>query len=647
MSESLSRRELLAAAAALAAVSPFAPACRPKPGALSLPGEGLPDPQRLAALEAAREAYRYDYAKPNLRGVALCDTLPPTETPSAAWVERVVETLTRLGENNARTMGAPPPDPAALTARMMTPGANPAAVASEIAVGAVSMQEGRAERLADFKAQFAALPEPPDAQRIHDDADFARLRLAGPNPCWIRQVSPRDGLPEDFGVTAELARAGLAEGDELGAALSEGRLFLCSYRELLEVETGSARPPDEVKLDYDKDPEAWDAAYAKRERAYRERGRPKTRIAPLALFAVPPGGGALRPVAIQALPNGTDGQSYPVFTPADGVAWRRAKSMVNAADATVYELTTHLALTHLVQEAFALAMHNGLAPMHPLNALLLPHFEGTMLINNAADATLVDSDSPVDRMLLPTMGGGIRIAAKALKAFHVRDAALPRQLELRGVADPALITDYPYRDDGLLVWDSLRAWVAAYVGRYYSADAVVAGDAELQDFVTQIGLYKQEVGGRLVGGGLSGVGPVRSVDALVELVTGIVFNGSAQHAAVNFPQAGPLLYAPRMPLAMYGPLPSHEDEEDAWLAQLPDLSLSRLQATVTFLLGATRHTELGRYAEGTFKDAEVRAALSQLQGRLADVEATIDERNGARRSYPYLKPSLIPQSINI
>jgi arachidonate 15-lipoxygenase len=651
MSSSLSRRELIQAMAALAAVGPTAAGCgsRQALGGLSLPGSGLPEPERLAMLEAAREAYRYDYNKANLRGLAMCERLPPTEAPAQAWVERMVEVLVQLGENDASTRGAPAPDPKALLERLSRPGVNPAAVAFDEAARAEegAKTEGQASALKDFDAQFGAVPKPAVAGRFRDDSEFARMRLAGPNPVVLRQVAPKDGLPDDFGVTEELARVGLAEGDSLKGALAEGRLFMCSYRELLGVEPGAHPGPPELELNYAADNKAWDAAYAARERAYREGGRQKLRIAPLALFAVPPGGGALRPVAIQALPNGVEGKTYPTFTPADGVAWLRAKTLVNTADASMHEVTTHLALTHMVQEAFALAMHNCLAIVHPLHALLAPHFEGTFLINNAADLTLVDSGSPVDQLLLPTMGGSIKLGADSLKAFHFQNAALPTQLKLRGVADAALITDYPYRDDGLLVWGATERWVSRYVNHHYADDSAVVSDHELQAFATQVGQYKQNEGGRLVGGGVRGVGPVRDRAELTALLTGIIFNGSAQHAAVNFPQGGPLCYTPNMPLSAYGPLPEPGDTQEAWLAQLPSLDLSRLQLRVTWLLGATRYTQLGRYRAGAFEGGEVQAALSQHQGELADIEATIDERNKVRVDYPFLKPSLIPQSINI
>lgn len=644
MPHDLSRRRLLAAVSALAGTVPFASACSQK-RILSLPAAMQPTTERIDSLAAAREAYQYSYDKPNIRGLAMCASLPPSELPSLEWVTKVAAVLSELANNEAQARAVNIGSPSALVSRLTQEDGNPAAAALDTVFALAQTNEGLGAQLQDFDKQFSTISLPSSARSFREDREFARMRLAGPNPMVIRQVSER--LPDDLSVTESHARAGLTEGDSLEAALAEGRLFLCSYRELLSVEPGSEPVPPQLSLRYEDDPAAWDQAYAAREAAYASMGRRKTRVAPMALFAVPPGGGELAPVAIQLLPDGTDGQRWPVFTPADGVAWLRAKSLVNTADGTMHEVGTHLGRTHMVQEAFCLAMHNCLAPAHPLHHLLAPHFKGTMLINSAADRSLVSSGKAVDQLLLPTIGGSIALTGQSLQTFDFGSAMLLRELEQRGVHDPDLITNYPYRDDGKLVWAALSRWTRDYVDIYYATDALVQSDTELQAFVRQVGQYKAQEDGRLVGGGIQGVQPVKTKAGLAELLAQIIFTGSAQHAAVNFPQSGPMLYTPNFPLAAFGKLPAPEDSLSDYINQLPSLDTARLQLVVCWLLGQVHHTELGLYDTMYFTNPVTRAALSRFQGTLADVEATIEERNRSRPHYPYLLPSQIPQSINI
>jgi arachidonate 15-lipoxygenase len=66
------------------------------------------------------------------------------------------------------------------------------------------------------------------------------------------------------------------------------------------------------------------------------------------------------------------------------------------------------------------------------------------------------------------------------------------------------------------------------------------------------------------------------------------------------------------------------------------------------LLGETYYTQLGWYAPFAFDDPRVVPGLLRFQERLRGIESEIDRRNTTRRApYAYLKPSLIPQSINI
>lgn len=612
---------------------------------------------RSSELAAAQKTYRYAYDKANIRGLAMAESLPTADKPTPEWLAGIAEVSLRIVHNNAQLNGVPGPTAARGLAATIHEGGLQAAVKriqQDIELGT---KRGRVSGVADYAALFREWPLAAEAHDYASDATFARMRVAGLNPCWLRRLAPAGGLPEDFGVTDAHYQAALPGQGTLAAALAEGRLFLCEYRELCALTPGSVPVPSGIEIDYTQNPSAWDAAYRAREAAYGQGAPSKALVAPLALFAVPPGQRELAPVAIQLFPNGYKGQRYPVLTPRDGTDWLIAKACVQAADATVHETISHLGRTHLVQEAFCLAMHNCLSRRHPLHHLLAPHFEGTLSINQAAEQSLVSAGSSVDQLLLPTIGGSIQLAAQAVRQLDFNACAFPAELSGRGVADEQVLPYYPYRDDGRLIWQAIERWVGSYIQHYYPSDAEVAADSELQLFVRQVGEYQaQDAAGRLVGGGLRGVGEdgarVRTRSYLTRLTTQIIWNSSAQHAAVNFPQADLMTYAPLYPLALIAPvLATRPASEADYLQSLPFQESARMQLFIGKLLGGLYYTRLGRYPKaplaGGYFEEPVRKLEQAFQNELTAVEHTIQERNRTRPAYHHLLPSTIPQSINI
>lgn len=628
------------------------------PRVLSLPQDDPDASGRSRELERARNAYRYTYEKPNIRGLALCQSIPEEDNPSLSWRAGLAAVTARLASNAAQEAGLPgAPQLAAVTEAVKRDGLE--ASLNQLRDMLVrGTGDRRIGRLADYASLFHSFPVPPECGEFFLDSTFARARVAGPNPGWLRRLTPKEGLPPDFAVTEAHFSASGSQGDSLEAALAEGRLFLCEYRELLAAHAGCVPVPPAITVDYAKDPAAWDAAYRDREARYAQGPKPKALVAPLALFVLRRGQRQLTPVAIQLFPTGHCGQRYPVFTPRDGLAWTAAKGCVMAADGTVHQVISHLGRTHLVQEAFYLAIRNNLSPRHPLHRLLVPHFAGTLSINASADRVLVSPAGFVDQLLLTTIGDAIQLSGKAVRQTDFNATIFPKELKARGLDSPDALPEYPYRDDGLLVWKALSDWVTDYVQLYYGDDAAVTADVELQGLVRQVGQYQErDSAGHLCGGGLRGVGEggpqVHTRGYLIELLTQIIWNGSAQHAAVNFPQADGMTFVPHYPLAQRAPVPMHTDfGEDEYLSLLPDYEAAHVQLFILKLLGEHHDGRLGHYPRGPAgvshfgigRAAECEAAF---QRALESVESQIQQRNRGRMPYRYLLPSQIPQSINI
>jgi arachidonate 15-lipoxygenase len=467
-----------------------------------------------------------------------------------------------------------------------------------------------------YRKLFATFAVPGIAYEFVSDEIFAHLRVAGPNPMLIKGIT---AIPANFGLTEE-QYAAVVTGDTLSVALAAGRVFLCDYAVLEVLEPGT-----------------WNDI-------------PKYPVHPMALFAVPPQGSRLVPVAIQC---GQDFTQYPIFTPAplagNRWGWEMAKSIVQVADGNWHELLAHLAHTHLLIESIAVAAHRNLADVHPVWALLLPHFEGTLFINDAAATSLIAQNGPIDHIFAGTIESTQALAIQARLGFDFSERIPPQDFAKRGVANATTLPHYPYRDDALRVWAAIRSWAADYLNVYYTDDADVAADTELSAWVASVqGDAK-----------VTGFPTITTRDQLADACAMIMFTASAQHAAVNFPQRDVMSFAPAISGALWAQPPEQQGGQTKtdWLEQFLPLPLALEQLNVLLLLGSIHYRPLGDYHSNIypygpwFQDPAIIGAggpLARFQAGLSQVEAQIVADNANRLyPYPYLQPSLIPTSINI
>lgn len=650
----------------------IAPAA-PMPSAVpTLPQRDTPTEQaaRAAQLAETQAVYRWTTDVPTLPGVPLATDVPKNDEPTIAWfviligvgLDIVRNALTvKLGGVNKGELNSPRAQYEAALVECDAIEASTAKIAAEHGVHSggniferivgdvenavaacehdahVALLTGYKDRIEAlmkvdeaaglgrqtprsieaYRALFATLPVPGISYIFQDDSEFARLRVQGPNPMLIAAVT--GALPAKFPLSEAQYQA-VVNGDKLAAALADGRLFLLDYQPLDVLDPGTYE------------------------------GAAKYAWQPLALFAVPPGGASLVPVAIQC---GQDPTDWPIFTPSPAAdrqwGWEMAKFVVQVADGNYHELFAHLARTHLVIEAFAVATHRHLAEVHPVWALLVPHFEGTLFINDQAATSLIAADGPIDHIFAGTIASSQQAAVDARLAFDFDAKMLPADLAARGVGVDSALADFPYRDDALLVWNTIHEWARQYVDLYYAHDADIVADTELSAWAACLAGEAK----------VKGLGPVTSRAQLVDICTMVMFTSSAQHAAVNFPQKDIMAFAPAVTGAGWQAAPNGQRGHDkaGWLAMMPPMALALEQLNVLELLGSVHYRPLGDYRSNAFpyppwfQDPRVTAAegpLAWFQAALVGVEAEIAARNGERmQPYPYLQPSLIPTSINI
>lgn len=467
----------------------------------------------------------------------------------------------------------------------------------------------RPQSFTEYYQLFKHFSVPEGADQIMNDGEFADYFVAGLNPLMIRTMTE---IPEKLNLTQELfAAQPVFAQDQLSEALAEGRLFIVDYEALTALEPGVH--PEQPKYVY----------------------------APIVVLALPRGSENLEVIGIQ---TGQDKNQYPIVTPSSGSwDWLIAKTIVKTSDINYHEVASHLGLTHLVIDPIVVATYRQLSDKHPLHQLLAPHFEGTLPINALAVRRLINRDGKVEQLLAPEIESAYKVLSAIRNNFHFRDSFLPNDLVRRGVGVTSALKNYPYRDDALLIWTAIETWVRDYVNAYYESDDEVADDSELAAWTAEI---IDPACGRIQGFAPNDRISTRQV--LLETLTMIIFTASAQHAAVNFPQRRAAA-VPYQPLAGYAPAPTRLGltEKEA-VEFLPPLDRAIKQTHTLTLLGDTYYTQLGDYARGTFDDKRIVPSLWKFQDRLRRIESEINRRNRNRRTnYSYLKPSQIPQSINI
>ncbi|EAY83498.1 hypothetical protein OsI_38710 [Oryza sativa Indica Group] len=116
-----------------------------------------------------------------------------------------------------------------------------------------------------------------------------------------------------------------------------------------------------------------------------------------------------------------------------------------------------------------------------------------MEINAQARGMLINANGIIESAFAPGKLCMELSSAVYDKFWRFDMEALPADLIRRGMAieceDGKLeltIEDYPYANDGLLIWDSIKEWVSDYVNHYYQLASDIHMDKELQGWWNEV-----------------------------------------------------------------------------------------------------------------------------------------------------------------
>lgn len=282
--------------------------------------------------------------------------------------------------------------------------------------------------------------------------------------------------------------------------------------------------------------------------------------------------------------------------------------------------------------------------MHPIYRLLHPHFRYTMETNAIARSSLINEGGIIETTFSPGKYSMEFSSLAYRQHWQFNLEALPADLIHRGLAveDPNAphglklsIEDYPYANDGLILWDAIKEWAMEYVNHYYPDPSVVKSDEELQAWWTEI---------REVGHGDKKEEPwwpvLDTPKDLIDIVTTIMWITTGHHAVANFGQYSFAKYFPNRPSIARANVPTEqpkkhwkyflEKPENVFLETFPTQIQATIVSSVASVLASHPPDEkyLGKDMEAAWADEpNINQAFNKFSEKLRKLEEIIDERN--------------------
>ena len=282
----------------------------------------------------------------------------------------------------------------------------------------------------------------------------------------------------------------------------------------------------------------------------------------------------LRPIAIQLTPGG------PIFTPKDNKwQWMYAKMAVRNADCQYHQILDHWFNAHAMSEVYSISVNRAFSRVHPIYRLLINHMKYTININTPARKSLISSGGlAVNGSSIGTKFG--EFIAMNYENMDIDKLDFPSRLESLGFhktkdgVDKGALDEYPFGDDGALVWDAIYEFVGEYLRLYYNDDKDIMEDNELRDWIKEL----REEGHPLHKNTFP---KVETIDALEKFVTTIIWTTSCHHSVVNFNQFKVIGFFPNYPAFLFQRIPTTKEiiDEDFIVKsfpQLPALSMALL-----------------------------------------------------------------------
>ncbi|XP_038900328.1 linoleate 13S-lipoxygenase 2-1, chloroplastic-like [Benincasa hispida] len=483
------------------------------------------------------------------------------------------------------------------------------------------------------KAQLIKFPPPEALKRDKfnwlSDSEFARQTLAGLNPYCIQlvkswplksELNPEEYGPPESGFTTELVQKLIGNSITVEEAITQKKLFVLDYHDTLMQYVEKVRSIKRTTL------------YGSRTLFFLNADDTLT---PLAIELTRP-------------PMAGKPQWKQVFSPSTHATnawlWRLAKAHVLAHDSCVHQLIIHWLRTHCCMEPYAIALNRQLSTMHPIYRLLHPHFRFNMRINSNAREILINAGGIIESTFSAASYSMEFSSLVYKKEWQFNTQALPEDLIRRGMAErdesalhglKLAIKDYPFANDGLILWEALVEWMTEYVNHYYPNEKAIKNDKELKAWWKEI---KEK--GHPDKKKEAGWPSLKTPKDLIQIVSTIAWVGCGHHSAVNFIQYAHAGYFPSRPSIARTNMPTEDfdqipeefisNPEGVMLEAFPSIAQASTVAQTMLILSAHSPDEeyIGKKIEPAWaEDPIIAKAFDKFKMKLDKMEKTIDLRN--------------------
>ncbi len=456
-------------------------------------------------------------------------------------------------------------------------------------------------------------PNPDLIDNFQQDLSFGLQRVMGVNPVVIRAVTKQQALPEKISET-EIHRIFNEQINELDyqSAVDKKRVYFLDYAALDVLQQN----PGQI-----------------------DGGRKQYITTPIVVLFQQPDG-MLKPIAIQLYQ--TNGTGNPIYTAKDGNHWLAAKTFTQIADGNHHILYTHATRIHYVMEAIIMASHRQLHKSHPLHILLDPHLQYTLNVNHQHTFLKNRKGRPgrFGEIFAGDYDATTQCMADAMTSYNFKETAFPNDIANRKVDNPELF--YPYRDDGILLWEAIQNFAKEYVNLYYKSDLDIIEDFEIQAWANDI---SAEDRGRIPGFPTL----FESRHELAETVGHFIFLCTSYHSCIHFNQYKYPGFVPNMPYSAYIPAPTGKDNkvDAAELFKIQPAFRAANTQTWTYFMTNFQVNQIGQYDLNPF-DQEAHEVIHRYQKKLEEIEEKIVQNNNKRPfSYDRMMPSNTPNGVTV
>ncbi|XP_054721231.1 allene oxide synthase-lipoxygenase protein-like [Uloborus diversus] len=306
--------------------------------------------------------------------------------------------------------------------------------------------------------------------------------------------------------------------------------------------------------------------------------------------------------------------------------------------------------THLLMEGVVICTHRNLSQSHPLFKLLAPHFLFLLAINSRGLEKLICVNGWVDKTMTVGCKGMFELMKKGMRVWHFNvHGMVPNEIKSRGV-EKDVLPKYPYRDDAVQIYHTIRRYVEKTVHCFYDKEDKVVNDYELQQWRAEL------VKDRKLGGcGFLGVpgeenNRFTNSEEVIDTITAIISICSLGHAAANFQQYDEYAFPPNYPGILYGDPPRDKAPvtENDILNKIPTKQTTLDIMTITKILSTKATKSLGDFEIQFMYNPICVKAAEEFREELAQISRQIKLRNRSEAfPYDWLDPEYIPNAISI